>query len=263
MLRRFEGRFDLVETTVALLVGVYVTVGLERAAGPFWSMVDHGLSSGVRWPGLVLLLAIPCDLLSVFVVRRILPPPRRDHARPIRFALHLVRGLLMVCRWMATLMLLILGLLGLGIDVRADTRLWVVALVLIVPALKEFLIYRWLFKEREVSTEDADTSSMSVRLGSGLLSVPKRLALITFIEEGMFVDVFSGSLVDFGAAELGLRVVLIGCLIIVVAVLYAVLIYLPLRSPDLIRMIRQRRYLAWLPGFCFEVGCIVVHILSG
>ena len=89
-----------------------------------------------------------------------------------------------------------------------------------------------------------------------------RLSLISLIEEGMFVQVFSPEFMkQIYHGDPGIQIVLIGCLTSAVATLYGILVYIPSRSLDLIRMIRQKRHFAWIPGFTLEVICLVFQII--
>ena len=132
---------NLIEFIQVTFVALYISLGLQWVSDPFWTMVESGLESEIRWPGIALLLAIILNLLGLFILRYTLPPCR-THYSGIRLLIQSYSHfILMGSRWLATLMLMILGLLGLGIDARGVPEPAIVALILLVPSLQEFLIY--------------------------------------------------------------------------------------------------------------------------
>jgi hypothetical protein len=259
VLRKLTSLFEPGELVVSFLVAIYILFGLELAAPPFWTMVEQGLDAEVRWPGVFILASIAFDLCGVYVLRRTLPPVRSDRPSGVKALAEMGMFVLLSSRWLVTLMLLAIGLLGLGIDVRGEPPLIVVALLLLAPALREVLVYRWLSRPAPVVSTDG-TSHPGVALIGSLLLLPKHLVLITFIEEGLFADTL-GEMDVVSEAQLSIAVVLSVCMLIATGVLYFILVYAPLRTPNLIRLVRQQKPLAWLPGFLLEVSCLTATLL--
>lgn len=240
MVRKIVAFLEPGEILVSIVVTAYIIWGLELAAPPLWTMVEQGLEAGTRWPGVFLLVAIVFDLCGVYLVTRTLPPERDDQPGWVHGFVSMAVFLLIGSRWLVSLMLVILGLLGLGIDVRGKPPLPMVALVLLIPTLKELVVYRWLSRPRTVprTAPPADTSTWVVGLLGSLLLLPKRLVLITFIEEGLFADTLGGMSV-VSEESLEIAVLLSVCTFIATGLLYFILVYAPLRTPELIRLYRQ------------------------
>ena len=257
-----QPRFDPTEAILSLFVSVWIATGLDHVGPAFWAMVDEGVDAGIRWPGRFLLVAIALDLLGIWFSKRSLPPPSTGEAAAGRVSESLAIVVLSGSRWLVTLMFLILGLLGLGIDVRVAQAPLPTSLVFLVPTLKEYLVWRWVFRaDAHVSAvpREHDALKASQMVGS-LLTLPKRLALILLIEDGMFVEVFPHFFTEGSTADMATQVVLAISLFLVIGLLYFILVYAPLRTPELVRMKRQGRPLAWVPGFLLEVSCLVFHL---
>ena len=260
-----QSRFEPAEAILSLSVAAYIGTGLDQVGPAFWAMVDQGVEAGIRWPGRFLLVAIALDLLGVWFSKRSLPPPSPDSDSPGRVSESLAIVVLSGSRWMVTFMFVVLGLLGLGIDVRGAPAPLGMALVLLVPTLKEFLVWRWLFRDGAPATAAprGDDAAPASRVAGSMLTLPKRLALITVIEDGMLAGVFPHFFIDDPTLDIPTRVLLALSLFLTIGMLYFLLVYAPLRTPDLVRMKRQGRPRAWVPGFLLEVGCLVFHLWDG
>ena len=260
-----QPRFDPTEAILSLSVSVWIATGLDQVGPAFWTMVEQGVDAGIRWPGRFLLVAIALDLLGIWFSKRSLPPPSTGEDAAGRITESLAIVVMSGSRWLVTLMLLILGLLGLGIDVRVVQAPLPTILVLLVPTLKEFLVWRWVFRaDAPASTVPRENDALQAsQMAGSILTLPKRLALITLIEDGMFADVFPHFFTDGSTADMATRVGLAISLFLVIGSLYFILVYVPLRTPDLVRMKRQGRPLAWVPGFLLEVSCLVFHLWEG
>lgn len=248
-----RGRLEISEALVSLCFAVYLFVGLPVVEPAFWAMVDGGLASGVRWVGQLMLLALVLEGAGVYFLTRGLPAPeRRGVLRSI------TPFLVALTRWMVGLMVLVLGTLGLGIDVRPEPGVVALLLVLGLPTLKEALVYRRMFRNEPRQPQRAGDA-----LTGKLLCLPLRLVLLTLIEGGLFVDLAVNTRADLGAAGFGAQlgmVVAFGC---VIAMLYAILIFLPTRAAEIVHMHRKGRSWSWLPGFVLDVALIVLALLVG
>ena len=260
--KKILARVDRIEVTQTVLVGIYLAYGLQWFTEQLSLMIDQGLSSGIYWPGLCLLSAILFDALSLFMLRGSMPPePLNDQILTGFINSLFSQVILGGSRWMITLMVLTIGMLGLGIETRNTPEPLIAVVSIAIPTLKEFFSYRWLFKETK-ALKEVPQNRETIKFGSSILALPMRLVLISLIEEGMFNEIFSPTINEIGQSELGIKLVLIACLTLLVGVLYAILIYFPTRSPEIIRMVREQRPLAWVPGFSVEVGFIVLQLLS-
>ena len=243
------------EWLMSLLVAAYVFFGLPRVAPDFWAMVDRGLSSGVRWPGLLMLAALVLEAVGVWWQARSLPPAV-SRGGVVAVLAGAMRAVVMLSRWMVGLMMLILGLLGLGIDVRGATGGIAVAMVLGLSIAREVVIYRWAFRPAEPAREERSP------LGAKLLSLPLRLVLLTFIERGLFVDLAKTASRDIAAASPMAALAMVVGFGLVLAALYGIIVVLPIRAIELIRMRREGRSWAWLPSFLLEVVAIELDLLT-
>ena len=96
-------------------------------------------------------------------------------------------------------------------------------------------------------------------MGSMLL-LPLCLVLVTFIEEGLIVELYE-ALNGVSEQSASIEVLPGIVLFVLTGVLYFILVYAPLRAPHLIRRVRQQKPLAWLPGFLLEVNGLVLPLL--
>jgi len=259
---RIEKTFDATEALVSTCFAAYLFFALPLVGPAFWAMVDAGLASGVRWVGQLMLLALVLEVAGIFLLARTVPPA----ASPVGVLGAAPRFIVVFSRWLVGLMILILGLLGFGIDVRPDPSPIVVVVLLTLPALREVLVYRLLFRARvRRSDEGGGSPHRGYSIGDlpgKLLCLPARLVMLTLIEGGLFVDLATTVRQDIQAASTLGQVGMVMGFGLVIAVLYAILIFLPLRAVELVRMHRSRRTWAWVPAFFLEAVLIEVALLT-
>lgn len=231
-----------------LAFAIFVFFDRAHLARALDSLAKDGAARPLRWLGILLLAAFVLEPIGLWLVVPQTPPRITE-----RRWLDAMFVYLALTRFVVGLMFLILGLTGIGLEVRAEPPPTVVVSMLVIVALREWWVVTRILRRHRPPSEAP--SHVRSSIGRAFL-FPGFALTYALIERGLFREVFGPAPAEFAAANAFGRMGWSAIGTFAIGILYLILVFAPLRGASFVPSLRERSYRPALTSFAF--GLVVV-----